>query len=508
MNFEVVIQNLSTLNDIKRVASAYVVDYRSLNREELIGSLIKAKKQYFDLDNIRNAYDQMIFHDNRDFRVISPIIIKEILLNHDGFMTECKTLNEEINKYQQYIINKAAEFAISKNQHNKNELEMMKFVLESAWENDDQISRDEKKLLYKIKNRLGITEEEYRIIQAQLSIYPQKKNIFHSNDQINEVKKELQRMGLLFQVRNDDGIDCDIIPHEVANSFRQIFGIEIKKSGYLKLIDDKRLRLKSYLESIIEKSGLNYPKKMQVKDMKSFIVENIKPTNLLGGYSTRDGLNISDLIDWSKDLGLTVNKTKDQLIAQIIDYFDHYREITVDSEDPRARYFEFYELLAARKLEELRLKGIIQKDLDCERLFEKATHYIFETLLNVQPIQQIKGNEHPDGILAFNDKLIMWDNKSKETDVNLKDHIVQFDRYIKTSEKPVAVFMVIGPSFTDGSVQEQTQYQLTSDTIISLITAEQLKEMAIKWNKIRGKEPFPLGYFKQSGRFLTSIVNY
>ncbi len=508
MDFEVVVQNISTLNDIKRVANAYVFDYRSLNKEELVGALIKTKKQYFDIDNVIKAYDQMIFNDNRDYRVIAPVIIKEVLLNHDDYMIECKSLNEEINKYQQSISNRAAEFTITKNQHNKEELEMMRFVLEAAWENDDQISRDEKKLLFKIQHKLGITEEEYRIIQAQLGMYPQKKNVLHSNDQINDVKKELQRVGLLFQVRNDDGIDCDIIPSEIVLTLKSIFGIEMKKSGYIKMLEDKRLKSKAYLEAIIEKSGLNHPNKMQVKDLKVFIIENIKPSNVLGGYSSRDGLNTGDLIDWSKDLGLTTNKTKDQLIAQIIQYYDEFQEIEIDNEDPRALYFEYYELLAGRKLEELRSKGLIQKDLDCERMFEKATHYIFETLLNVQPVQQIKGNEHPDGVLAFNDKLIMWDNKSKETDVNLKDHMIQFDRYIKTSEKSVAVFMVIGPSFTDSSIQEQTQYQLTSDTIITLITAQQLKEMAIKWNKARGKEAFPLGYFKQSGRFLTSIINY
>ena len=116
---------------------------------------------------------------------------------------------------------------------------------------------------------------------------------------------------------------------------------------------------------------------MQVKDMKTFIIENIKPTNLLGGYSARDGLNTSDLIEWSKDLGLTSNKTKDQLIAQIIEYYDNYQEIEVDSDDPRALYFEYYELLAARKLEELRAKGIIHKDLDCERMFEKSNSLYF-----------------------------------------------------------------------------------------------------------------------------------
>ena len=53
MKFDLVVSNLSTLNDLKRVANAYVYDYRSLNREALIGALIKTKKQYFDIDNIK-----------------------------------------------------------------------------------------------------------------------------------------------------------------------------------------------------------------------------------------------------------------------------------------------------------------------------------------------------------------------------------------------------------------------------------------------------------------------
>ena len=118
------------------------------------------------------------------------------------------------------------------------------------------------------------------------------------------------------------------------------------------------------------------------------------------------------------------------------------------------------------------------------------------------------GSEHPDGMVSYNDKLIMWDNKSKETPVSLADHIKQFDRYIKTSAKPVSVFMVIGPSFTPDSAKECAKYALTSDTIILLITAEELKNVAMQFAAAHqaDNDPLPLGIFKQNGRFDPDLI--
>ena len=120
----------------------------------------------------------------------------------------------------------------------------------------------------------------------------------------------------------------------------------------------------------------------------------------------------------------------------------------------------------------------------------------------------MSGTEHPDGMLSYNDKLILWDNKSKETDVNLSDHIKQFDRYIKNSEKPIAVFIVIAPSFTKDSASECAKYSMQNDTLILLITANELKSLAEKWaQNNKGDEPFPLGYFKQNGRFNNDLIS-
>ena len=101
----------------------------------------------------------------------------------------------------------------------------------------------------------------------------------------------------------------------------------------------------------------------------------------------------------------------------------------------------------------------------------------------------------------------MWDNKSKETAVNLKDHIQQFERYINTSDKDVTVFMVIAPDFTPQSIQECVDFSLYNDTQILLITAEELKTVAETWVKKHPGEIFNLGYFKQNGRFDIKLLN-
>lgn len=89
--------------------------------------------------------------------------------------------------------------------------------------------------------------------------------------------------------------------------------------------------------------------------------------------------------------------------------------------------------------------------------------------------------------------------------MNLKDHLAQFDAYMDASEKPVPIFMVIAPGFTEESEVDATRYHAQHfDRNIVLITAAELKSLAEEWtsrdNKNR-EQPFPLGLFAASGRF-------
>ena len=242
-----------------------------------------------------------------------------------------------------------------------------------------------------------------------------------------------------------------------------------------------------------------------LNELKSIILRSVQPSNLIGGFSIYDGMNVEELSSWCDNIGLNVSGTKKALIDRILEYYDSVRRIEVKSEDERERLINVFCELAKRDLKFLRANNIIQKDLQCEHYFEDATNYIFENMLFNKPLT-LTGTDHPDGKLTFKDKYIMWDNKSKETPVNLKDHIQQFDKYIKASDKDVVVFMVIAPDFTSQSVQECVDYSLNNDTQILLITAEELKIVAEKWNKGHNGEIFNLGYFKQNGRFDINLL--
>jgi hypothetical protein len=245
-----------------------------------------------------------------------------------------------------------------------------------------------------------------------------------------------------------------------------------------------------------------------MEQLQDCFLEQVRPSVLLGGVSPNDGLAISDLREWCSDLGLPVSGRKAEIIDRIIAHYDALLRQPPCGEDERAIWFKYFSQFASRDLDFLRNQQLIQKDLECEARFEAATSFLFEKRLGHAPLNMV-GSSRPDGALSYQDKVILWDNKSKETPVSLKDHIKQFDAYIKASEKPVACFLVIGPGFTPQSSLEAMQYQVETGTTVTLISAEDLKAIADEWfgRKSTGKDdPFPLGYLIQPGAFNKDLV--
>lgn len=507
MKFVDCINNVSTFVDLKRLASKYCFDFRHLSFDELKAAMIKTAPQYYNKENIFAVIEsELQLNPNHDIRVLYRIILKQILLNKDGYTLTQKDLEDEVVVYEQSILDKENE---STTFFEENNISLLSFVVNAAWENNSDISTDEENLILRVKDKLTIDDEDYELIQAHNSIFPKCDNVLHDRNDIAKARKCLQQIGLLFVVRDSQGIDYDIIPEEIVSILREYFKVDIKKFSYTKLLESKYIKKKAYLIDILQKANVSLTKNETLESLSNKIKKNVTAHNLIGGFTARDGLNGTDLVKWCSDLGLMTSGTKNELIDRIIDYYDSVQEIVVNEEDDRALYYEYFDDLACRNLENLRKQGIIDKDLECERKFELATNYIFEKILRTKPLM-LKGTEHPDGMLSFGNKLILWDNKSKETPVNLKDHIKQFDRYIRGEEKAVSVFVVIGPSFTDDSPKECLKYSMSSDTNILLLTAQELKIVAEKWKEkhANDEEVFPLGFFKQSGRFDISLISF
>jgi hypothetical protein len=509
MKFNDVIRNVNKINNLKKSAQAYVVDSRRVkDKEELVVLLEKTSKQYFDISNVNKSINELKIHSNRNVRTLYSLFLKTILLEKPDFAEESRIVNDRIRVIEQEIINDSEKVDFGPKNSRHNQLDLFEFILDKAWKHQNSISIDEKNLILAIQEKLGISDREYMIIETRLNRFPKEKRALHTSEDFDEVRRELLVRGLLFEIRDDEGIDIDIIPEEIALALRQIWGLELREENYVQLLKSKFVKSKDYLVGIIERSGIQFDfSRTTLKDINQFILNSIKPSQLIGGFSPRDGLNNSDLNEWLKSLNLSSSGGKEDKILKLIEYYDNLNMIVESEEDERAKYFHYYEAIATRNIELLRKDGIIKKDLEIERLFEKATNYAFEVMLRHIP-QKTVGNERPDGVLLFKDSIIMWDNKSKERPVNLKDHIKQFEGYVARSEKPVIAFIVIGPSFTDESLDVAERFSLTNDTFLSLITAKQFKDLCERWSSRPEKEVFPLNYFRKSGFFNPRIVKF
>ena len=511
MNFVKYVELIPNITIAKRIASAYVADYRRLEFDEIKVFLNKTSKQYTSYDNISNRLEEIKLDGNRAVRIIAPILLRDYLLDQDDFISPCKETDAAILNYEKAIIDESNNFDINKI---SKDLALFKYMLDTAWSLNNDISVDEKNLLEALRNYLSITIREQQVLEAKSGRFPNLENTLHTFGDIEDARKSLQSKGLLVCIKNSDGVMCDMIPNDIAMEIRKYYNIEIRSYGYEKLVDYvvKKTK-KQYLIDIVTKASKYYKKadtdnvsNMTVNELKNKIIKSIQPSNLIGGFSAYDGMNVEDLSNWCGDLGLGVSGNKKALIDRILQHYDSVRRIELKTEDSREKLVAVYNELAKRDLKFLRANNIISKDLQCEHYFEDATNYIFEKMLLNKPLT-LTGTEHPDGKLSFKDKYIMWDNKSKETPVNLKDHMQQFDKYIKTSDKDVVVFMVIAPEFTHQSIQECVDYSLNNDTQILLITADELKTVAELWNKKHNTEIFNLGYFKQNGRFDIKLLN-
>jgi hypothetical protein len=510
MEFRTIVPNISTFLDKKRIASQYVIDYKNLDEKALDEALIKTAPQYYNEENVRVTINKLLFHSERDIRILHKIILKEILLNQDDFLMPQNELDQAVIDLEQEIVNASNEELHYKNKEKNRNLELFRYVLEAAWERNEDISCDEKNLIEKLISRLRITEREYQILEAKLGRFPKDRNEIHTRDEIKKCRLELQSSGLLLCFRSQDRTDYDVIPEEIAKTLRTIWGIELKTHGYQILVNYKEIRKKQYLMDTLQKAGEPYDQDANLNELQSFVVNHIAPSVLLGGFSPRDGLDVAHLYKWCKELSLNLSGQKPELIQRIIEYYDQVKKtssLAGRDGDERELLFSFYEELASRNLEELRKQGVISKDIECERKFEQATYYIFERCLGHKPLQ-LSGTEHPDGILAYKDRLIFWDNKSKESPVNLQDHIKQFDHYIRSSQKPVVEFLVIGPEFTDESNRMAMKYKISSDIQIGLLKASDLKEVATQYEKKAAEEPFPLANFIQTGLIDTASFVY
>lgn len=508
MNFKKVVKAIGTTLDLKRFASAYVIDHRQLSEQEIRAALEKTAPQYFHRENVFTALDEIVYHADREVRTIGPIFLKHILLNADEFLLEPRETDDQIIDWEQSVIDAANQNLLENRKGEKAEpLTLFQFVVETAWQQNQSISVDEKHLIEKLKQRLRVTDREYRTIEASLGKFPKPGNEVHNYSEIDETRRILQSKGLVAAIRDNGKTDYDVIPSEIAVIVRKYFNVEIREHGYKELLASKHVRKRAYFTEVLQKCGIDVPSSPSLDDLYGLLLERVPPTTVIGGTSPKDGLQMDELKKWCSELSQPVSGHKQELIERIVSFYDQLNKRDEVIEDERSLWYSHFESLGARDLGFLKSQQIIEKDNEVERKFESATDFLFENYLGHKPLK-MHGNEHPDGILSYGDSLLMWDNKSKESEVKLSQHVSQIHRYVNASEKRVAGFLVIGPSFTGDSGASAMEFFAKYGVMITLITAGELKLLAEAWREKQGSSEavFPLAYLIQSGRFNRGIV--
>ncbi|MBI2302362.1 MAG: hypothetical protein HYU66_25945 [Armatimonadetes bacterium] len=517
MTFDEVVGGISTVTDLRRIASAHVVDFRNLDEERLREALRAVKPQYLHDRTVQDAVTGGIWlSPDHECRVVAPLLLCEVLLQSADYDVLAREAEEQTIALEQQVLNESNELDLAQiagaRQGDRHQFyQLYQFVLAVVWETEGTASVEEVSLLRRLRERLGICEYDSQLLDAQLGVYPKKGNETHTRDEISRVRRSLQARGLLFVYRDKSGDDHDVVPEELAGILRQTFGMDLRRFGYQQMLADKRVRGRQYLEAALQRRSLPWLREDTVEKLQQRIMRYLPAAEVLGGLSPRDGLSSEELQQWLGDLGLPTSGSKVDRTQRLLAHYDGLRPVRDVATDPRVRLFELYEALAGRDRETLRAQHLIEKDLDIERKFEEATVYLFETLLNHSPLNQV-GSNHPDGLLSFRGMYVMWDNKSKDAPgmVNLKDHLPQFNTYMDAADKAVPMFLVVGPGFTVDSEGEAIRYTATHfGRNIVLITAAELKALACEWsspNNPGREEPFPLGLLARSGRFSRAAI--
>lgn len=485
---------------LERILRSYTQDYPNKGENEYREII---KNNVDTLSNPKLINDRLTdyFFENKDpysKQILYGFILKS-LLSKTEYYADTQTIIDDVRKEEDNII-EASKSKDSFKHLDEDSIKIFSAILEVALE-DEIISKDELALIQKLRKKLSINEKDQYLIQASLNLFPSTGNSLHTRAEITKVIDDLQKCGVLFCCNKHEEISetVYVIPEEIVPGVKESLGIELiedKLQLLLKKLNNKQLR------SILSSNNLNQG---GAKDelVGRIIHAGIKPSDSL------ELLTSSELSDLCGDLpGLIKSGTKDEKIERVLDYFSNLVVKDIDDSDPREKYYEYIEELAARDLNNLLGNKIITKPNEIETAFEKGTRYLFEQKLN-HALVEFDGNEHADGGVHFRDteSILLWDNKSKDDGNAYKfpdGHFRQFRRYIRNEagrNNRVSCFLIIVPTINSSAKQNAVRLKAESkqDTDVALITAENLKMVAEDWENHSNREQFNLHIFNHTG---------
>jgi len=470
MKIQEAVENMSK-RYLGRIVDSFTEDLPAKDEEEARKQIIDYSSDLGDIERINKKLEVKgkRFHE----RLLQQFVI-ESLLNQE----EVKATEREI--YQRVINDEENIFEKSKKDicfqySDDRSIDILRTVLEVAVE-DNKLADREIALIDGLRNKLNLNIQDQYLLLSRLNHFPRSENRIHTSDEIDACLLELQKAGVVFCCNKHPGGKVFVIPEELQEGVKEAVGFELSKKGFDLLLENftvKQLR-KVLRENSVPKNGTKSELIYRILHL------NLSPSEVL------EYLQSSELSDLLRELpGAKVSGRKEEKIQEIINYYEDLKiSKKQHEEDTRELFYEFYEELANRDNKNLRANKVIDKDRDIDGMFEEATRYLFEEILEVELIE-FDGSEHPDGCFELGNKgLLMWDNKSKEGEYTFPNsHRKQFARYIREESQRVACFLIITSDIDEsarGNMYDLKQ-RSPDDTDVALITGEDLKWLAETW---------------------------
>jgi hypothetical protein len=243
MDFEKAVSLVGTVTDLRRIASAHVIDHNQLKDDELRSALIKSKPQYTAPETVERALDALLNRESKDStRTLNRLLLVDVLLEQYECVLPFSETDTKTIAIEQNVVDRSNELDLEqlacgdKATPRYRDLETYNFVLGVAWEQRDSVSPDEANLLSRLRRHLRVSEFEHRMLEAKLKRFPKAGNELHTRAEITTVRRGLQQAGLLFAIRQDDGQDYDVIPDELCKVLRTQMGIELRADAYREML--------------------------------------------------------------------------------------------------------------------------------------------------------------------------------------------------------------------------------------------------------------------------------
>ena len=115
MKFKDAVDAIAKYHELHRIAGAHVVDHRRLNPDELRDALHKVKPQYVHEETIRSNFEQALFREeSTQLRVLSRLILVDVLLNQYGFELPFNETEESVIAFEQMVVDRSNEIELDR----------------------------------------------------------------------------------------------------------------------------------------------------------------------------------------------------------------------------------------------------------------------------------------------------------------------------------------------------------------------------------------------------------